>query len=178
MKAPGKLLFSKAQIDETLDRLAKQITEDFPPSKDLHIVIVLQGSLFFAADLLRRINRPVTYDLVRASSYHGTYSTGTVLLDGIEHLDLAGRQVLLVDDILDTGLTLSVLLQELYKQHPLQLRLCVLLRKEGNLKVPITPDYVGFEMHNEFVVGYGLDHHGQHRNLPEIYLFNPKAEQK
>ena len=155
--------------------MAERIMKDFPADKDLHIVIVLQGSLFFAADLVRRLNRPVTYDLVRASSYHGSYSTGTVLLDGIEHLDLAGRQVLVLDDILDTGLTLSVLLQELYKQHPLQLRLAVLMRKEGNLKVPITPDYVGFEMNNEFVVGYGLDFKGRFRNLPEIYLFKPEG---
>lgn len=172
MPAPGKLLYSREQIEQTLDKLAQRIMDDFPPERDLHIVIVLQGSLFFAADLLRRLKRPLTYDLVRASSYHGSYTTGTVLLDGIEHLDLAGRQVLVLDDILDTGSTLSVLLQELYKQHPLQLRLCVLMRKEGNLKVAIRPDYVGFEMDNQFVVGYGLDYQGRFRNLPEIYLFN------
>ena len=176
MKHLGKRIFSRQQIDETLDRLAADIMRDFPEPKDLHIVVAMQGSLFFAADLLRRLNRPLTFDLVRASSYHGTYSSGTVLLDGLEHVDLAGRQVLLIDDVLDTGLTLSVLLQELYKRHPLQLRLCVLLRKSGNLKVPITPDYVGLDMGSEFIVGYGLDYKGLYRNLPEIYLFNQDRE--
>ena len=174
MRIPGTLLYSKQQIDETLDKLAEQIMKDFPESRDLHIIIVLQGSLHFASDLVRRLKRPVTYDLVRASSYHGTYSTGSVLLDGLEHVDIAGRQVLIIDDILDTGQTLSVLLQELHKRHPLQMRLCVLMRKSGNLKVPIKPDYVGFEMGSEFVIGYGLDFKGRYRNLPEIYQADPK----
>lgn len=146
---------------------------DFPAQKDLHIIITLQGSLFFAADLLRRLDRPLTYDLVRASSYIGRMSSGAVLLDGLEHIDITGRQVVVVDDILDTGLTLSVLLQELYMRHPLSLRLCVLIRKTGNIKVPITADYVGFTMDKEFLVGYGLDHNGQYRNLPEIYTYDP-----
>ncbi len=164
-----KTLFHEQTILARLDELAVLITEDYS-GKDLTVVAVLNGSLIFAADLLRRIQLPLKLDCLSVSSYHGgTESTGVVTFDRLSLPDIEGRHVLIVDDILDTGRTLQAIRRKLLAEtQPLSLRICVLLRKQVARAEELEADYVGFDIEDEFVIGYGLDYQERYRNLPFI----------
>ena len=133
-------------------------------------IAVLNGSLIFAADLLRRIPLPLKLDCLSVASYHGgTESTGVVTFDQISLPDVTGRHVLIMDDILDTGRTLHAIRHKLLTEtQPQSVRICVLLQKQVQRAEELEADYVGFEIANEFVVGYGLDYQERYRNLPFI----------
>jgi len=164
-----RVLFREEEIAARLDQLAAEITEDYQ-GKELSILAVLNGSLIFMADLLRRIPLPLQLDCLRVKSYHGgTVSTGRVEFDQAALPAINGRHVLLLDDILDSGHTIAAIIETIKNStHPLSLKSCVLLRKLKQRSRPIEPDYVGFDIEDEFVVGYGLDYQEQFRNLPLI----------
>jgi hypoxanthine phosphoribosyltransferase len=149
--------------------LAAEITRDYTDRKGVHLVGVLKGAFVFMSDLVRQIGLPVTIDFLALSSYAaGTTSSGEVKL--LKDLDaaLAGRHVVVVEDIVDTGLTLSYLQEILRARGPASLRTACLLSKPSRRKVDVTVDYIGFTIEDRFVVGYGLDYAEQYRHLPYI----------
>jgi len=166
-----RVLLSTATIAARLDALAAEITA-FYTNKPLTVLAILNGSLVFAADLLRRIPLPLRLECLSVASYHGgTKSSGNITFLQSALPDFAGRHVLILDDILDTGLTLHAVRQRLLAEAaPLSVRVAVLLRKEKPRAQPLDADYVGFNICDEFVVGYGLDYHGHYRNLPDVRI--------
>jgi hypoxanthine phosphoribosyltransferase len=163
------ILLSREQIDERVAALGAEITRHYADRGGVHMVGVLKGSFVFMADLVRRLDMPVTIDFLALSSYAaGTTSTGEVKL--LKDLDaaLAGRHVVVVEDIVDTGLTLSYLHEILRARGPASLRTACLLSKPSRRKVDVPVDYIGFTIDDRFVVGYGLDYAEQYRHLPYI----------
>jgi hypoxanthine phosphoribosyltransferase len=165
-----KILISEAQIQQRVDELARVIQRDLA-GQPVTIVGVLTGCLMFLADLVRRLDLPIRIALIQASSYRGEATTpGELRVQDELVPDLRGRHVLLVDDILDTGRTLSQLVRHLKALHPASLRTAVLLRKQDRLEIPIEPDYFGFDIPDAFVVGYGLDYNDEYRQLPYVAM--------
>ena len=164
-----KILIHTTTIQARIDELAARITEDYR-GKELTVVTVLTGALMFTADLLRRIPLPLKLDCVSVASYHGGMETsGEVKFDQLSLPDIQGRHVLIVDDILDSGLTLDAITYRFEKEcGPLSVRICVLLSKQRKRRKEIVADYVGFEIADEFVVGYGMDYQERYRNLPFV----------
>jgi hypoxanthine phosphoribosyltransferase len=164
-----RTLFHATTILARIDELAQQITEDYR-DKELTVVAVLNGALMFMADLLRRIPLPLRLDCISVSSYRGgTETTGEVTFNQLSLPDINGRDVLIVDDILDSGLTLSAICEKLQREtRAKSIRSCVLLRKIKTRLRPVEAHYVGFDIGDEFVVGYGLDYQERYRNLPFI----------
>ena len=164
-----ELLIAARRIRARVAALARHIDADYH-GRDLSLVAVLKGAAIFAADLLRYLTVPCTLDFVAAASYgSGSRSSGEVALRGIEALALAGRHVLVVEDILDTGHTAAALLAELHRHDPAGLALCTLLRKPGAAALDLPAAYVGFDIPDAFVVGYGMDYAERYRNLPSIH---------
>lgn len=163
-----KVLISADRIRERVDELGAEVAADYD-GKALTVVGVLTGCLVFLADLIRRLNHPTHIGLLQASSYRGTATRPGELVVRDELLpDLAGQHVLLLDDILDTGRTITHLVDRLKAKGAASVRTCVLLRKVGRQEVPFDPDYVGFEIPDAFVIGYGLDFNDAYRHLPFI----------
>ena len=163
------VLITADKIRERLDELAAEITRAYGGKPPVTVVGILNGCLMFVADLVRRIDLPLRLAFVTASSYRGAATAPGKLEIRDELLpDLTGRHVLLLDDILDTGKTLKHLVGHLRSLGVASVRTAVLLRKEGRQEVEIEPDFVGFTIPNEFVVGYGLDYDDEYRNLPFI----------
>jgi hypoxanthine phosphoribosyltransferase len=161
-------LIDEAAIRDRLEAMGRQIEHDYR-DKPLTIVAVLTGSLIALADLIRRIRIPLRIALVQASSYRGATTTATTLvINDAFAPDVAGSDVLLLDDILDTGQTLSALVQHIVDRGARSVRTAVLLRKIGRQIVPIEPDYCGFVIPDVFVVGYGLDYNDDYRHLPFV----------
>jgi hypoxanthine phosphoribosyltransferase len=168
MSAPP-ILLSTEQIQERVRGLAAEIEAGHPGAETLHLVCVLKGAFVFLADLVRALQIPSTLDFMAVSSYaKGTTTTGEVRL--LKDLDMAldGRHVVIVEDIVDTGLTLMYLQDILRARGPKTLRTACLLSKPSRRKVNVPVEYIGFTIEDRFVVGYGLDYAGQHRNLPYI----------
>ena len=163
-----RILFDEATILRRLDELAMKISADYR-DRELTVIAILNGSLIFMADLLRRIPLPLRLDCLSVASYHGGLQTsGEVIFRQIAQPDIAGRDILLLDDILDSGTTINVIREKLQNASPKSIRVCVLLRKIKDRARPIEADYVGFDIADEFVVGYGLDYGEGYRNLPCI----------
>jgi hypoxanthine phosphoribosyltransferase len=161
-------LIDESSIHNRLAAMGRQIEEDYR-DKPLTIVAVLTGSLIALADLVRQIRIPLRIALVQASSYRGATTTATTLVVNETFApDVTGRDVLLLDDILDTGQTLSALVQHIADRGAASVRTAVLLRKIGRQVVPIEPDYCGFAIPDVFVVGYGLDYNDDYRHLPYV----------
>ena len=162
-------LISERRLRIRTAALARQIEADYR-GQPLSLVVVLKGAVIFAADLVRQITIPVTVDFIVASSYGaGTRSSGTLALGGFDGLAFAGRQVLVVDDILDTGLTGAAIIGRLRRLKPAGLALCALLRKPAALSVDLPVAYTGFDIPQNFVVGWGMDYAEHYRNLRGIY---------
>ena len=162
------VLISQARIARRVRELANAISRDYE-GKDLVVIGILKGAFIFMADLIRHLHIPCTLDFVRLESYGtGTASSGMIELTKDIETEIEGRNVLIVEDILDTGLTLSFLVEKLKKKGPESLKVCVFLDKRERRKVPIEGDYVGFEIPDQFVVGYGLDFGEMYRFLPDI----------
>lgn len=165
-----KLLFSRNQIDAEVKRLAATITADFS-GRDLLVIAVLKGSFLFVADLVRGIDLPLNVDFVRLASYGSdTRSSGIVEIRMESDLPIRGRNVVVVEDIVDSGFTLETLYHQLLQRQPKSLKICTLIDKTARREVPIRPDYVGFTINDGFIVGYGLDFDEHYRNLPDIHL--------
>jgi hypoxanthine phosphoribosyltransferase len=170
-----EILIAAGRIRERVAELAGQIARDYQ-GRPVTIVGVLTGSLIFLADLVRQLDLPLRIHLIQASSYRGAAtSPGELTIADSMLPDLAGRHVLLLDDILDTGQTLHRLVAHLHRLGPASVRVAVLLRKLGRQRVPCEPDYVGFEIPDAFVVGYGLDYNDEYRHLPSIAVLPPEA---
>ena len=171
-----RVLFDEAAIQSRLRTLAETITADYQ-GKELAVVAILNGSLIFAADLLRHIPLPLTLQCLSVASYHGgTESSGTVTFNQLALPDLSGKHVLILDDILDSGLTLEAVSNRLAEaEKPASVRICVLLQKRKERIPAIAADYVGFEIEDEFVVGYGLDYQQRYRNLPFVGVLRGEA---
>jgi hypoxanthine phosphoribosyltransferase len=163
-----KILFDEATIHRRLDELAAKISRDYR-DRELTVIAILNGSLILAADLLRRIPLPLKLDCLSVTSYHGGVKpSGDLVFRQVPVPDVAGRHILILDDILDSGATLSTIREKLETAGPLSVRICVLLEKQRIRTRAIDPDYVGFAIADEFVVGYGLDYMERYRNLPCI----------
>jgi len=170
-----EVLLTEQQIQQRLDVLAGEIEREYA-EKDLTLVAVLTGSVMFVADLLRRLPMQLRLDYIGVSSYHGeTRSTGELLITKALRLDVRGRDVLVVDDILDTGLTLVKIREMISKLEPRDLKFCVFLEKDVLHDENFRADFVGFHIPNKFVVGYGLDYRERYRNLPYVGTLKPGA---
>jgi hypoxanthine phosphoribosyltransferase len=167
--ASDTVLITAQAIDDRVRTLAADIQRDYPAGDDLHFICVLKGAFIFLSDLVRAMDRPVSLDFMAVSSYaEGTTSSGEVRL--VKDLDygLQGRNVVIVEDIVDTGLTLHYLQEILRARGPRTLRTACLLSKPSRRQIDVTVDYIGFTIEDRFVVGYGLDYAEQYRNLPHI----------
>ncbi|MFQ5947500.1 MAG: hypoxanthine phosphoribosyltransferase [Acidimicrobiia bacterium] len=164
----GKVLVSSEQIDASLKKLGAEITADYQ-GKELLMVGVLKGAFMVMADLARHVRLPVEFDFMAVSSYGpATKTSGVVRILKDLDQEITGRHVLIVEDIIDSGLTLSYLMKNLSVRQPASLQVAALLLKEGIQRVPIDVKYVGFRIPPDFVVGYGLDYEGKYRNLPYV----------
>lgn len=171
----SEILLTETQISQRLDAIAADITRDYA-DRDLTLVSVLTGSVMFTADLLRRVPLPLRLDCLGVSSYHGqTQSSGEITLTKALRLDVRGRDVLVLDDILDTGLTLVRIRQLIAKLEPRSLKFGVFLEKEVPHQENFQADYVAFKIPNKFVVGYGLDYLERYRNLPYVGTLKPSV---
>lgn len=161
-------LVSEEEVEKRVCELGRQISEDYA-GRQVHLICVLKGGEFFMCELAKRITVPVSMDFMSVSSYgDGTASSGVVKIAKDLDESLEGKDVLIVEDIIDSGRTLSYLIQILEKRGPKSLKLCTLLDKPERRVKPVTVDYVGFNIPDEFVVGYGLDYAQKYRNLPYI----------
>ena len=167
------VLFTEAQIQERIGELARQIERDYE-GQDVLIVGVLRGAVMVMADMARAFARHVEMDWMAVSSYgSGTKSSGVVRILKDLDTDISGRHVIIVDEIIDTGLTLSWLTSNLSSRGPASVEICTLLRKPEALQMPVDVKYVGWDIPNEFVVGYGLDYRERYRNLRDIGTLAP-----
>jgi hypoxanthine phosphoribosyltransferase len=167
------ILFTEEQIHDKLAELAKQIEADYA-GKEMLIVGILRGAVMVMADLARAFHRHVEMDWMAVSSYgSGTKSSGVVRILKDLDTDITGRHVVIVDEIIDTGLTLSWLTSNLSSRAPASVEICTLLRKPEALQMPVEVKYVGWDIPNEFVVGYGLDYKERYRNLRDIGTLAP-----
>jgi len=170
-----RVLIDEAVIQKRLDSMAADIERDFPEGT-LVVIILLKGALVFAADLLRRVPRPLEIECLNVASYHGgTESSGKVDFLDRHFPEVRGRHILLLDDILDTGRTLHAVEERLREEGAVAVHTAVLLSKDKERAATVEADYVGFEIGDEFVVGYGLDYKGRYRNLPYIGVLKAAA---
>ena len=170
-----EVLFSEEQLKNRVQEIARQITADYQ-GKEIMLISVLRGSFVFMADLCRAIDLPCTLDFMAVSSYgKGTKSSGQVQITKDLSEDITDRHIIVVEDILDSGNTLSYLLKILENRHPASIRLCTLLGKPDRRVKPVQVHYSGFTIPDAFVVGYGLDYAEKYRNLPYIGILKPRV---
>jgi hypoxanthine phosphoribosyltransferase len=171
----GEVLITEEELQAKIAELGKAISADYQ-GKDLLAVCILRGAVVFLSDLIRRITIPHEIDFMAVSSYGGTRteSSGVVRILMDLETNIEGRDVLIVEDIVDTGLTLNYIIDNLKTRRPASLRTCVLLNKQERRQVDVPLDYVGFNIPDKFVVGYGLDYGEKYRNLPFIGVLKPE----
>lgn len=167
-KYPVKMLISKEEIESRVQTLAQEINQYYQKNETIVALIVLHGAIVFASDLMRHLHMPIVIETTRLRSYHGVNQTST-----LEHPipiphSVEGKKVLLIEDIVDSGKSLKYLIPKILEKGAIDVKIVVLLDKPKAHQVEITPDFVGFEIGNEFVIGYGLDLYGVYRNLPYI----------
>jgi hypoxanthine phosphoribosyltransferase len=173
-----KILFPKSVIEEAVSSLARRINEDYR-GQSLVTVGILKGSFVFMADLVRKLDLDVTVDFVALASYgSGTTTSGEVKMLKDLAAPIEGRHVLVVEDIVDTGITLKYLADLLERRRPKSLAICALIDKKARREVEIDVAYVGLEMEDGFIVGYGIDCNEQYRNLPEIWVIEQEADKE
>lgn len=171
MNKKQKILFSSDDINNRVKELGEQISKDYE-GKKLVVVSLLRGSFIFAADLVRQIQVPTQIEFITTASYgHNEESSGQVNIVTDIKDDIEGKDVLVVDDIMDTGLTMEKILEHLKKKNPSSIKSCVMLDKPERRKTEIAPDYVGFTIPDLFIVGYGLNYGDYYRNIPYIFSF-------
>ena len=159
-----KVLISEAQINERLDELANQLMEEYK-GKEMVFLCTLKGSVFFAVELSKRIKNNIQFEFIEVSSYENNESTGNVKLSKDITGSVEGKEVIIIEDIVDTGRTLAYLKEYLQQKNPRSLKICALLDKPSRRIISIEADYIGFTIENKYVVGYGLDDEQNYRNL-------------
>lgn len=170
-----RVLFTEKQIDEIVQRIGKEISRDYE-EKNLLLVSVLKGSVVFMADLMRAITIPARIDFMATSSYGaGVKTSGVVKILKDLDLELAGYDIVIVEDILDSGKTLHYLMELLQSRGPKSIRICTLFDKPERREVDVTPSYVGAQIPDAFIVGYGLDFDEKYRNLPFVGVLKPSV---
>lgn len=172
----SKVLVSEEELKETVKKLGAQISKDYE-GKNLLLVSVLKGAVVFMSDLLREITCDCVIDFMAVSSYSGTKTTGVVKFKKDLDINPDGMDILLVEDILDSGITLEYLKNVLVDRNAASIKVCALLDKPENRRANITADYVGKVIPDEFVIGYGLDYDEKYRNLPYVGVLSPKVYQ-
>ncbi len=170
-------LLTKEEIKEVCQKLGKQITEDYK-DKNLLVVGILKGSVLFMSDLIREINCPCKIDFMAISSYHGAKTTGSVQFKKDLDIDPDGFDILVVEDILDTGISLKFISEVLLKKNANSVKICTFIDKPANRIADIKADYVGFVSPDEFLIGYGLDYNEKYRNLPYLGVLKPEIYSK
>jgi hypoxanthine phosphoribosyltransferase len=163
----GTVLVKRAEIVPVVARMAQQICFDYKSEPPV-IISLLTGAFIFCADLVRMLDFDCQIEFIRAKSYHGLSTTGKVEITGIDILNLKNRRILIVEDIIDTGLTLSSVIKEIEAKSPKEIKVATLLDKPSRRQTELVPDYCGFTIPDHFVVGYGLDFNDKYRNLPDI----------
>jgi len=173
-----EILISQEEIIAKIKELGQQISKDYSQEQELIVVGILKGAIIFLSDLVREINLPIALDFMAVSSYGtGTESSGAVrILKDLER-DVENKHVLIVEDIVDTGLTLKYLLDNLHARKPASVKTCTMLDKPSRRLVDVTVNYNGFSIPDKFVVGYGLDYGENYRNLPYIAVLKPETYQ-
>lgn len=168
MEKIDKVLVSRDEIASFVERLGKQITADYQ-GEEIVVIGILKGAAVFLADLIRKIDCPVILDFMQVSSYcNGTESSGNVRIrKDLDH-DISGKNVLIVEDIIDSGITMQSLTRVLLARNPKSIKVCAAFDKPSRRKVDYTADYIGLEVPDEFIVGYGLDYAGKYRHLPDV----------
>lgn len=171
MSETVSVMIPEEEVDKRIREIAAQITKDYA-GEELKLICILKGSVFFTTELAKRIDLPVKLDFMSVSSYEGTESTGRIKI--VKDLDdsIAGDNVIVIEDIVDSGRTLSFLLDMLMNRKPKSLRLCTLLDKPDRRVIDVDVDYTGFRIPDEFVVGYGLDYDQRYRSLPYIGILH------
>ncbi len=173
-----RILFTEEQLDKRIAELGEVISRDYA-GKKVVAVGILKGAVVFFADVMRKITIPIKFDFMAVSSYgRGTKSTGTVKILKDVDTDIAGKHVIIVEDIIDSGLTLKYLKENFEHRKAASVKLCALLDKPEGRRTDITGDYIGFNVPNEFIVGYGLDYAGKYRNLPYIGVLKKEVYEK
>jgi hypoxanthine phosphoribosyltransferase len=170
----GKPFLTSRQIQTKVKELAGEISRDYRGKKMLAVGI-LKGSFMFFSDIVRSIEVPLTLDFILASSYVRSQTSGEVKIHYDIREDLSDKDVLLIDDIVDTGITLNQIRERVLSRSPLSLKICTFLDKRERREVDVPLDYIGYEIPNHYVVGYGLDYDNKYRNLPYIAIFRKKA---
>lgn len=167
-----EVMISEEEIALRIEALGQAITDDYQ-GEDIVVICVLKGAFIFCSDLIKRVNRPLALEFIALSSYgESTQSSGNVRLDMDITCNVEGKNVLIVEDIVDSGLTIKTLMQMLQLRNPKTVRLASLLFKPSKLKHEVKIDYLGFEIEDKFVIGYGLDYAGRYRELPYIGVLN------
>ena len=165
----SRILVTHEQIEEMLDRLSDQLNRDYA-GQHLIVVGILTGAFIFTSDLVRRLTMPVTVDFMQVSSYVGEVSSGVLKIKKDMSYDIEGQHVLIVEDIVDTGRTLALLMEMLEKRNPASLKVCTAFDKPARRVNSFVPDYNGLTVPDEFIVGYGLDLDGKYRNFDDIRI--------
>lgn len=163
-----KVLYTETEIQERIAEIAKMIDNDYKDCKELITICILKGAAFFTVDLVKKMKTPIVFEVMQVSSYSGTESTGAISIKKDLDANIEGKDVLIVEDIIDTGYTLRALRQDLLARKPKSLKIAVLADKKERRKVEVPVDYVGYEIPNKFVVGYGFDVDEYGRNIPYI----------
>ena len=167
LKEKIKVLYSMEELQKRIKEVGEQISKDYD-GKEIVIVSVLKGAIFYTVDLVKNITTDIVIDFMKVSSYEGTESTGVITIKQDLGIDIEGKHVLIVEDIIDTGRTLRVLREELLKRKPASLKITTLMDKKERREVELDADYVGFTIPNKFVVGYGFDIDDKYRNIPYV----------
>lgn len=162
-----KVMYTEEEIQSRIKEVAEKIDKDYE-GKELIVISVLKGAIFFTVDLVKRMKTPVTLEMMQVSSYQGTQSTGNIIIKKGLDEDISGKDVLIVEDIIDTGYTLQYLKEYLQTQNPNSLKIAVLADKKERREIDVDIDYTCFDIENKFVVGYGFDIDQKYRNIPYI----------
>lgn len=163
-----KVLFEENELQKRIGELAEQIDKDYDGRKDVVVICILKGAVFFTVDLVRKMKTPIVLEMMQVSSYSGTETTGTISIKKDLDSSIEGKDVLIVEDIIDTGYTLRALREDLISRNPKSLKIAVLLDKKERRRVEVPVDYVGFEIPDKFVVGCGFDVDERGRNIPYV----------
>ncbi len=163
-----KILLSQEEIENRITELAKEIDSDYRNEEEIVVICILKGALFFSLDLVKKLKTPIILDTIHASSYVGTKSTGELNISDDIMCDITDKRVLIVEDLIDTGNTLHKIKKHIESKGPKDVKIAVLVDKKGRRVTDVPIDYVGFDIDDKFIIGYGFDYNEHYRNLPYI----------